>query len=100
MLSEGVSVEEIRNSPLFAKFCEHMVTMKEGFVRFMPYNQIMPRWYLNLEKRVKEFPARPDDVWVASFPKCGEYNDFALSMTESAQIKALFGSTDSTIPNI
>lgn len=72
-LSEGVTYEEL-SGPLYEKFKEHMLTMSQGFVRLQPYNQVMPRNYLNFEKKVKEFPTKADDVWVASFPKCGMYH--------------------------
>lgn len=35
-------------------------------------SKVMPKVYLDFEKRIREFETRDDDVWVASFPKCGE----------------------------
>jgi len=32
---------------------------------------VMPPCYVNFHQRMKKFVAREDDVWVASFPKCG-----------------------------
>ena len=34
--------------------------------------QVFPKCFLPYQKRLKEFECRDDDVWVASFPKCGE----------------------------
>merc|ERR1711953_1073918 len=42
-----------------------------GFIKLQPYNQMLPRCFLQYQKQIKEFQSRPDDVWVASFPKCG-----------------------------
>ena len=37
-----------------------------------PKFQVFPKCFLSYQKRLKEFECRDDDVWVASFPKCGE----------------------------
>ena len=71
-LSEGVTVEEL-SGPIYEKFSKSFVAFKEGFVKLQPYNQIVPRCFLNYEKRIKNFQTRPNDVWVASFPKCGNF---------------------------
>lgn len=68
--SNGVSYEELAGQ-VYEKFNKDMVSFKNGFVRLQPYNQVLPRCFLNYEKRIKDFEVRPDDVWVASFPKCG-----------------------------
>ena len=71
-LSEGVTVEEL-SGPIYEKFSKSFVAFNEGFVKLQPYNQIVPRCFLNYEKRIKNFQTRPNDVWVASFPKCGNF---------------------------
>lgn len=69
-LSNGVYAEEL-SGPTYEKFNKDMVSFKTGFVRVQPHNQVLPRCFLKHEKRIKEFQVRDDDVWVASFPKCG-----------------------------
>ena len=69
-LSEGVFTEAI-SGPTYDSFVKHQ-NFREGFVRFQPYNQVLPACYVAYEKRVKEFEVREDDVWISSFPKCGK----------------------------
>ncbi len=33
---------------------------------------MFPKEFLNYQKKLKDFKCRDDDIWVASFPKCGE----------------------------
>jgi len=70
LISNGVSVEEL-SVPIYEKFNKSFTAFKEGFIKLQPYNQVVPRCFLKYEKRIKDFQTRPDDVWVASFPKCG-----------------------------
>ena len=72
LISDGVSVEEL-SGPIYEKFNKSFTAFKEGFIKLQPYNQIVPRCFLKYEKRIKDFQTRPDDVWVASFPKCGKF---------------------------
>ena len=43
-----------------------------GLMGSCPKFQVFPKCFLPYQKRLKEFECRDDDVWVASFPKCGE----------------------------
>ena len=72
LLSDGVSVEEL-SGPIYEKFSKSFTAFGEGFIKLQPYNQVVPRCFLKYEKRIKDFQTRPDDVWVASFPKCGKF---------------------------
>ena len=74
-LSEGVTVEEL-SGPIYEKFSKSFAAFKEGFIKLQPYNQVVPRCFLKYEKRIKTFDTRPDDIWVASFPKCGKFPCF------------------------
>jgi hypothetical protein len=69
-LSEGVTIEEIDDESL-KEFHSRQSGFKCDFVRFQPYNQVLPRSFGNWEKKIKEFECFQDDVWVSSFPKCG-----------------------------
>jgi len=71
-LSAGVWVEELEESPVLTRFLDGLKTaFSQGFVRFQPSGQVMPRCFTRMEKAVSEMEVREDDVWIASFPKCG-----------------------------
>lgn len=70
-LSEGVTIEEI-DDPSLKEFHSKQKGFICDFVRFQPYNQVLPRCYEDWEKKNREFECYEDDVWVASFPKCGK----------------------------
>ena len=69
-LSEGVSIQEIDSDHL-SKFLASQTGIKEGFVRFQPSGQVLPRCYINFEKQIKDLDVKSDDVWISSFPKAG-----------------------------
>ena len=69
-LSDGVTFEEY-SGPLYEKFNKDIGSFQEGFVRILPYDQMLPRCFLKYQKKIKDFEVRSDDVWVCSFPKCG-----------------------------
>ena len=68
----GVTVEELGEDEVYKKFIDQQKTYSRGFVRLMPYQQIMPKDYIQNAKRIHEFNIRNDDVWISSFPKCGK----------------------------
>merc|ERR1711934_1121930 len=71
-LSEGVWVEELEESPVLTRFSDGLKSaFNQGCVRFQPSGQVMPRCFARMEKAVSEVEVREDDVWIASFPKCG-----------------------------
>jgi len=76
-LSPGVWLEDITDCPELKKFEDGLrdedgkTAFKDGFVRFQPSGQVLPRCFADIEKEVTEFEVREDDVWVSSFPKCG-----------------------------
>jgi len=71
-LSAGVWVEELEESPVLTRFSDGLKSaFNQGFVRFQPSGQVMPRCFARVEKAVSEVEVREDDVWIASFPKCG-----------------------------
>ena len=69
-LSEGVWVEEINNAAL-DEFERNQSAYKNGFVKIMPHAAVFPRGFASCEQTIQEFEVREDDVFVASFPKCG-----------------------------
>jgi len=69
-LSEGVWVEEITSSAL-AEYQAWLHGHQDGYVRFMPSGQVLPRCFTRDEARLTELAVREDDVWVSTFPKCG-----------------------------
>jgi len=68
---EGVKVEELEGNESYEKFLSQQNAYKEGFIRLLPYNQIMPKEYIKYAKRIHDFEVKDDDVWISSFPKCG-----------------------------
>jgi len=74
-LRPGVYLEEIQGCPALEEFEEGLGgkqgAFKQGFVRFQPSGQVLPRCYARLEKEISELEVREDDVWISSFPKCG-----------------------------
>ena len=69
-LSDGVTFEEY-SGPIYEKFNKDIGSFEEGFVRILPYDQMLPRCFLKYQKKIKDFEVRSDDVWVCSYPKCG-----------------------------
>ena len=69
---EGVRIEELEKNESYMSFINKQHAYKRGFVRLMPYNQIMPKDYITHAKRIHDFDIRRDDVWISSFPKCGK----------------------------
>ena len=68
---DGVNVELLDENESYIKFHQKQHGYKRGFVRLMPYNQVMPKDYIKHAKRIHDFQIRDNDVWISSFPKCG-----------------------------
>ena len=67
----GISIEELEDNNVYRKFFKTQKKFKRGFVRLMPYQQIMPKDFIKYAKRIHDFDIRSNDVWISSFPKCG-----------------------------
>jgi len=72
-LSSGVWIEEIdgQAGKILEDFANCQTFFKDGFVRFQPSGQVLPRGFAAIQNDLDKFTVREDDVWVASFPKCG-----------------------------
>jgi len=70
ILSDGVHIEEIKSEALDV-FEANQRGYIDGFVRFLPAGQVLPRCFTGFEKEISELSVRTDDVWISSFPKCG-----------------------------
>jgi len=75
-LSQDVWIEELTDSVELKQFWKCLGgaksgEFKNGFVRFQPSGQVLPRCYARLQKEINELEVREDDVWISSFPKCG-----------------------------
>ena len=68
---EGIKVEGLDENEEYQKFILNQHAYKCGFVRLMPYNQVLPKTYIKFAKRIHGFHVHQDDVWISSFPKCG-----------------------------
>jgi len=69
-LSDGVWIEEIDGKPLI-DLDKNQSFFKDGFVKFQPSGQVLPRGFASIQKDLNQFTVREDDIWVVSFPKCG-----------------------------
>merc|ERR1719474_638231 len=69
-LSEGVFVEEIQ-SGILDVFKANQFGFEDGFVKFLPSEQVLPRCFIRVENEISSLPVMDDDVWISSFPKCG-----------------------------
>jgi hypothetical protein len=69
---EGVKIEELEDDESYKRFLGKQHAYKQGFIRLLPYQQIMPKDYIKHAKRIYEFNIHNDDVWISSFPKCGK----------------------------
>ena len=76
---ENVKVSELTDE-ISKKFFEDQQAFKgdDGFVKLQPYNQVLPRCYLKYHDKIKNFNAKPKDVWISSFPKCGKHSSDIL----------------------
>ena len=72
-LSEGVTIETISGDVYDQLLRDVPKSFPSGLVRFLPYNQVLPKVYQKYEKRIKNLEVRDDDIWISSFPKCGMY---------------------------
>lgn len=45
----------------------------EGFVRSYPGALFMPAQFESVAKSIYNFEVREDDIWVITFPKCGNF---------------------------
>ena len=68
---EGVKIEELEENESYRKFLGMQHAYERGFVRLMPYQQIVPKDFIEHATTIKNFQIRDDDVWISSFPKCG-----------------------------
>lgn len=74
-LSRGVWTQEIEDCLALQQFEEGLGggegAFSQGFVRFQPAGQVLPRCFSLVEKEVSQLEVKEDDVWISSFPKCG-----------------------------
>ena len=69
-LSDGVFIEEIHSGELNV-FLENQTWFEDGFVRFQPSGQLLPREFIKYEKTIKDLEVFESDIWISSFPNCG-----------------------------
>ena len=68
---KGVTIECLEDNDAYMKFLKSQEKYKRGFVRLLPYQQIMPKDFIKYAKTIHEFEIYDNDVWISSFPKCG-----------------------------
>ena len=68
-----MQVVELDDNKALQKFVSETPAFPSGFVKVQPYNQVLPRVFLKDWPRIKSFKAKENDIWISSFPKCGEF---------------------------
>lgn len=64
------------NKELVEYVKEHVRDLKHG-LRFYPEIKCLIRkYYEHYEKRIRDMEVYEDDVWLLTFPKCGEYTTY------------------------
>ena len=70
-VSEECVIEEV-NDDLAMEYVRSMPDYKEDpFIKV--YGMFVPLNYLHMEKKMFEFKTRPDDIYICTPPKCGNY---------------------------
>lgn len=62
-LTDPISLKMIENCQGF---------MPAGEIRLKETGVILPKGYPIYHDRIRDFEVREDDIWVISYPKCGE----------------------------
>lgn len=75
---EFKSIPETLEEPFLKEFPEYV----EGLVRGDPGGFVLTPHYGEHAEELYNFHVRPDDIWVLSFPKSGEFNLFDLFYIE------------------
>merc|ERR1719219_1132179 len=70
-LSEGVSIEELEEVEALKIFEENQTAFVNGFVKYQPSGQVLPRAFAKYEKTITDMEVLEEDIWISSFPKCG-----------------------------
>ena len=63
-------LEKTRTADFLADFPNYV----EGLVRSDPGGFVITQRFADVAENYRNFPLRSDDVWVVTFPKCGNFN--------------------------
>lgn len=68
----GVTIEELSDelSSEMKGYCQGILPTAE--VKISPPGTLLPGNFPEYMKKIRDLEVREDDVWVISFPKCGE----------------------------
>ena len=55
---EGVTVEELEENEVYKRFLSMQLAYERGFVRLMPYQQLVPKDFIEHAKTIKDFKLR------------------------------------------
>lgn len=74
----GMEDLEILMDPVTEYIKEHCLPelMPTAEVRLRPSGLMVPKEFPNYLDRIRNFQVRSDDIWVISFPKCGEQKTY------------------------
>lgn len=66
----SVQTRAVEEGPLKDTLWAHFTSIfRKGYL--WAEDSLMPQFYGRFAKCIKDFQVRPEDTWVASFPKCG-----------------------------
>lgn len=58
--------------------------MPTAEVLVQPYGVAMPRRYMDFHEKIRDMEVRKDDVWIITFPKCGNVRKLFQTQAKTA----------------
>ena len=77
--SAGVVKFEVMPKTLANPFREHFTYYTEGLARGEPFGFVLTPEYAKHAEQLRNFQVRSDDVWIVTYPKCGNVIHFKIS---------------------
>ena len=71
-VKEAVRVEEIHGREVDEFLKANQRLYSHGIIKIWPSGCTLFTEYQNHVERIRRFKVKPDDVWIVTYPKCGE----------------------------